>query len=248
MLPSFLAHPPTSKVPYMPFFWLAEDEVVFPPVEMADENGLLAIGGDLSSERILAAYQQGIFPWFNEMDPYLWWAPDPRFVLFPQELKVAKSMRPYFNQGKFQVTLDRDFPAVIQSCAAVRRGGRQVGTWITDDMIEAYVALHEQGYAHSVEVWQDGRLAGGLYGVSLGKIFFGESMFARVGNASKFGFITLVRTLQEKGFNLIDCQQETEHLGSLGARAIPRTYFTDLLKSNADEPTIQGNWGSLIQN
>jgi leucyl/phenylalanyl-tRNA--protein transferase len=231
----------------MPVFWLEEDEVAFPPVEMADPSGLLAIGGDLSSERILAAYKSGIFPWFNEMDPYLWWAPDPRFVLFPSELKVAKSMRPYFNQGKFQVTFDLDFPAVIQRCAEGRKGPH-TGTWITDEMIDAYVALHEQGYAHSVEVWQDGYLAGGLYGVSLGKIFFGESMFARVGNASKFGFITLVRTLQENGFGLIDCQQETEHLGSLGARAIPRAYFTALLKSNEAEPTIQGNWGSLIQN
>lgn len=232
---------------YMPVFWLAKDEVVFPPVEMAEKDGLLAIGGDLSSERILYAYKQGIFPWFNEADPYLWWAPDPRFVLFPNELKVSKSMRPYFNQGKFQVTFDLDFPSVIRSCAEVRREIYE-GTWITGEMIDAYVALHQQGYAHSVEVWQDGHLVGGLYGISLGKMFFGESMFARVGNASKFGFITLVRTLQEKGFRLIDCQQETHHLGSLGARAIPRTYFTALLKSNETEPTMQGNWGSLIQN
>lgn len=229
----------------MPVSWLSEDTHTFPPVHLADHSGLLAIGGDLSSQRILTAYRKGIFPWFGDMDPYLWWSPDPRFVLFPDALRVSKSMRPYFNQQKFKVTLDRNFPEVISACAETRQnvGG---GTWITPDMVEAYTRLHKEGYAHSVEVWQDDRLVGGLYGISLGKMFFGESMFARVSNASKFGFITLVQALIKKDFQLIDCQQETRHLGSLGAQLIPRADFIALLEKNEGEETIVGNWGFLL--
>lgn len=229
----------------MPVFWLDEEQLVFPSPRLANADGILAVGGDLSPERILLAYSLGIFPWYNEGDPILWWSPDPRFVLFPRELKVSKSMRPYFNQGKFQVTLDSQFRNVIEACQGQNRPG-QGGTWITPEMLEAYCRLHELGFAHSVEVWQDGQLVGGLYGLSLGKVFFGESMFARVANASKFGFITLVRTLEELGFTLIDCQQETEHLGSLGARSIPREDFQDLLERYAHEGTIRGNWGRLL--
>lgn len=227
----------------MSVFLLPDEELVFPSVHLADSDGLLAIGGDLSAERLLIAYQKGIFPWFNELNPYLWWAPDPRFVLFPNELKVAKSMRPYFNQVKFDVTLDQQFDSVIQACSDTRL---HAGTWITDEMIDAYSVLHKLGYAHSVEVWQSGNLVGGLYGVSLGRVFFGESMFAKVSNASKVGFITLVRLLETKGFRLIDCQQETEHLGSLGARPIPRDVFTDILRENETEDTIRGSWSPML--
>lgn len=227
----------------MSVFLLPEKENHFPPVDQADPDGLLAVGGDLSVERLLTAYREGIFPWFGEMDPLLWWAPDPRFVLFPGELKVAKSMRPYFNQGKFTVTLDNRFEEVMRSCADIRSDS---GTWITDEMVDAYTALHSLGYAHSVEVWESGELVGGLYGISIGKLFFGESMFAKVSNASKYGFITLVRLLEQKGFRLIDCQQETAHLGSLGARPIARDVFSGILKENETEDTLLGSWSSLF--
>lgn len=227
----------------MPLFWLSSDDLTFPPVHLAEPDGLLAIGGDLSTIRLLRAYSEGIFPWFGEGDPYLWWSPDPRFVLFPEELKVSKSMRSYFNQKKFRVTYDVDFGAVIEGCRASFRKGQGGGTWITEDMLAAYKTLHEAGYAHSVEVWDGDTLVGGLYGISLGNIFFGESMFARVSNASKFGFISMVLALREKGFALIDCQQETTHLASLGARAIPREIFLEYLQQNNRHDTVVGNWG-----
>lgn len=229
----------------MSVFWLSEDTYTFPPVHLADPNGLLAIGGDLSSQRILTAYRKGIFPWFGDMDPYLWWSPDPRFVLYPDALRVSKSMRPYFNQQKFTVTLDQHFLEVIRACAESRRNV-EGGTWITPEIVEAYTTLHQEGYAHSVEVWQDNMLVGGLYGLSIGKIFFGESMFARVSNASKFGFITLVQALKKNNFQLIDCQQETIHLGSLGAQPIPRADFIALLEKNEGEETILGSWEFLL--
>jgi len=200
------------------------------------------VGGDLSVDRLLAAYRQGIFPWFNPDDPIIWWSPDPRFVLFPDELKIHKSMRPYFNQKKFTVTFDGHFETVMRACQMQRRNNQVGGTWITEDMIEGYCNLHQQGYAHSVEVWKGEELVGGLYGIALGKIFFGESMFAKVSNASKFGFITLVQELKKKGFKLIDCQQKTGHLGSLGARAIPRQEFIELLEVNRGEEDLQGSW------
>ena len=213
---------------------------------MADPNGILAVGGDLSPERLLLAYERGIFPWFNEGEPIIWWSPDPRFVLFPDELKISKSMRPYFNQQKFTVMLDTQFEAVMRGCQTGNRPGQFGETWITEDMLEAYVRLHHLGYAHSVEVWKEAELVGGLYGISIGKVFFGESMFARVANASKFGFIILVKKLQELGFQLIDCQQATSHLGSLGARAIARKTFLEILQKNEAEETFVGGWSSFL--
>lgn len=226
----------------MPVFWLDDESLDFPAPELATPEGIIAVGGDLSAERLLTAYSEGIFPWFNEGDPILWWSPDPRFVLFPDELVVSRSMRPYFNQKKFQVTFDRDFEGVMRNCQQSNRNGQSGDTWITEDMIQAYVQIHHLGYAHSVEVWQDGEQVGGLYGISLGKIFFGESMFAKVSNASKYGFITLVQNLREKGFVLIDCQQQTQHLGSLGARPISRKSFLQYLEENKKQETLTGSW------
>ncbi len=217
----------------MPVYWLRENELSFPHPGNASSDGLLAVGGDLSIDRLLLAYSWGIFPWYTHGDPILWWHPDPRFVLFPDKLKVSKSMRPYFNQQKYRVTYDTTFSQVIRACSEVRRRGQE-STWITDDMIEAYEALHQAGYAHSVEVWQGDELVGGLYGVAMGKIFFGESMFAKASNASKFGFISLVRDLHARGFELIDCQQETNHLASLGAEPIPRATFLQHLEHNQE--------------
>ncbi len=225
----------------MSYVLLGADPEDFPDPLHAPPHGLLAIGGDLRPERLVAAYRQGIFPWYGEGEPILWWSPHPRFVLFPDELKVHKSMRPYFNQRKFGLSYDRAFGEVIRACARTPRRGQQ-GTWITDDMIEAYERLHALGIAHSVEVWQGRELAGGLYGVALGRVFFGESMFTHVSNASKFGFISLVRALRQKGFALIDCQQETPHLATLGARSIPRPDFLDLLRKHAQPPDPPADW------
>ena len=230
----------------MPVFWLDDQSLEFPAPELATPEGILAVGGDLSPARLLEAYGGGIFPWFNEGDPILWWSPDPRFVLFPDELVVSKSMRPYFNQKKFQVSFDQDFEGVMRGCQQSNRNGQSGDTWITEDMIQAYVQVHQLGYAHSVEVWQEGDLVGGLYGISLGKIFFGESMFARVSNASKFGFITLVQKLREKGFTLIDCQQQTQHLGSLGAKPISRKSFLKYLQENKKLETLTGSWTQVL--
>lgn len=230
----------------MSVVWLNEKDLQFPSPEVATKEGIVAIGGDLSCERLLTAYQQGIFPWYTADEPILWWSPDPRFVLFPEELVVAHSMRPYFNQRKFTVSFDRDFNAVIRGCQQSRAGGAWAGTWITKEVRLAYTQLHHLGYAHSVEVWKEGVLAGGLYGVSLGKVFFGESMFTRMDNASKFGFISLVNCLREQDFQLIDCQQQTRHLGSLGARSISRKAFLEILEHNRQEPTLHGNWGKLF--
>ena len=229
----------------MPVFWLTED-ISFPPPELANEDGILAVGGDLSTERLLLAYSIGLFPWFNPDDPILWWSPDPRFVLFPEKLKIAKSMRPYFNQKKFTVTFDSNFEEVMRSCQQQYRSGQAGGTWITDEMIESYTKLNKMGFAHSVEVWQEKEMVGGLYGISLGKIFFGESMFTKVSNASKFGFISLVRKLKELDFWLIDCQQRTRHLESLGGEFVSRNVFLDFMRKNKFENTLQGNWGALF--
>lgn len=230
----------------MPVFWLDDESMDFPAPELATPEGIIAVGGDLSAERLMTAYSEGIFPWFNEGDPILWWSPDPRFVLFPEELVVSRSMRPYFNQKKFQVSFDRDFEGVMRNCQKSNRNGQSGDTWITEDMIQAYVQIHQLGYAHSVEVWQGDELVGGLYGISLGKIFFGESMFAKVSNASKYGFISLVQNLREKGFVLIDCQQQTHHLGSLGARAINRKSFLQYLEENKKQDTLTGSWTQLL--
>ena len=217
--------------------WLKRDTLIFPPLSkaMREPNGLLAAGGDLSADRLIQAYRHGCFPWFSEGQPILWWSPDPRTVLFPDELHVSRSLGKLLRQQRYQVSFDRDFAAVIQACAAPRDYAD--GTWITDDMQNAYIELHARGHAHSVEVWDKGELVGGLYGLAMGQLFFGESMFSRADNASKFGFVTLVRQLQAWGFVLIDCQMPTDHLESLGARSIPREQFAEYLQNHLDQPT-----------
>ena len=216
--------------------WLKRNELVFPPLSkaMREPNGLLAAGGDLSPERLIQAYRHGCFPWFEEGQPILWWSPDPRTVLLPAEVHVSRSLRKVLRQGRFRVTFDRDFAAVIAECAGPRN--YTDGTWITDDMQRAYLALHEQGHAHSVEVWDGDALVGGLYGLAMGRLFFGESMFSRADNASKVGFVTLVEHLRQAGFVLIDCQMPTDHLHSLGARSIPREVFAGYLSQYLDQP------------
>jgi leucyl/phenylalanyl-tRNA--protein transferase len=206
-----------------------DQEIRFPPAEMADEDGLLAIGGDLSRERLLCAYRNGIFPWY-ENKYILWWCPDPRFVLFPAELKISSSMKKLLKKDAFTFSINRDFNAVISQCKSISRRGQE-GTWITEEMRNAYNELHFAGYAHSAEVWLNGDLVGGLYGIRLGKIFYGESMFSRYSNASKYAFIKYVEFLKTEGVGLIDCQVYTAHLESLGARMIPRTDFLHLLKT-----------------
>jgi len=228
----------------MPIFELTE-QLIFPDPALADPEGALAIGGDLSPERLLLAYQMGIFPWFSPRDPIIWWSPDPRFILFPNEINISKSMRKLLRKGVFRITFDKCFQDVITSCQQIKRKG-QYGTWITEDMKLSYCKLHELGYAHSVEVWEDTYLVGGLYGVSLGKSFFGESMFAKKSNASKAGFITLVQELIKRDFNLIDCQVYTEHLASLGAKEIPRDKFFSLLETSIAFPTYQGTWSDWL--
>ncbi len=209
--------------------------LVFPPVELAEPPGVLAVGGDLSVERLWLAYRSGVFPWPERGQPLTWWAPDPRFVLFPERLRVSQSMRRVLKSGRFEVTYDRDFRAVMANCAAVRRRGQR-GTWITPAMIEGYCRLHEAGHAHSVEVWEGGALVGGLYGVRVGRVFTGESMFARVSNASKVGFIRFVEKAAREGVALIDCEVPTGHLASLGAEEMPRDAFMRILTGPADAP------------
>lgn len=202
------------------------NELIFPDIANASKDGLLAIGGDLSVERLLLAYKNGIFPWFNNEEPILWWSPDPRFVLFPKKLKVSKSMKQVLRKQVFNVTVNSAFEAVIQECAQAKRKD-QPGTWITQSMINAYIDLHHQGFAKSVEVWQNDKLVGGLYGVDLGNgVFCGESMFSKVSNASKAGFITFI---QNNTYRLIDCQLHTNHLESLGAEEIKRDAFLEYL-------------------
>jgi leucyl/phenylalanyl-tRNA---protein transferase len=201
----------------------------FPPVQKATGEGILAIGGDLCVERLQLAYRSGIFPWYSEDDPIIWWSPDPRFVLFPDELKVSESLARIIKSGRFTVTFDRDFRSVIGNCRKARRKG-QPGTWITPEMLEAYCALHKAGLAHSVEVWKGDELAGGLYGVVAGKCFCGESMFTKVSNASKVALVRLVERLKRQGFIMIDCQVHTDHLASMGAREIPRQEFIKRLR------------------
>ncbi len=226
----------------MPVFWLNENELSFPHPALAEPGGLLAVGGDLDADRLLLAYRNGIFPWFEEEGQFYWYSPEPRWVLFPAELRVHKSMRSIFNGNKFRYTLDTDFEGVMRACAETQRGPEHEGSWITPAFVAAYSQLHRQGVAHSVEVWQGDRLVGGLYGIALGKVFYGESMFTRVPNASKAGFITLVRALEKAGFRLVDCQQQTAHLESLGARGINRELFLEYLAGNVYEKTLVGQW------
>ena len=206
------------------------NELYFPPVDLASSEGILAIGGDLSSERLMLAYQNGIFPWFNIDEPIIWWSPDPRMVLFLDELKISKSMRNILNRNVFKVTFNQDFSAVIRNCQKTNRIG-QDGTWISDQMILAYEKLHELGKAKSVEVWKEEELVGGLYGVDLGHVFCGESMFSKVTNASKVAFIALVNQLKTEKYQLLDCQVYNEHLESLGCREIEREEFIAIVKS-----------------
>ncbi|MGH7183778.1 MAG: leucyl/phenylalanyl-tRNA--protein transferase [Nitrospiraceae bacterium] len=214
----------------------------FPPVNSASPEGLLAVGGDLRPERLLAAYRRGIFPWYSDNQPILWWSPDPRTVLFPAKLHISRSLKRSLRPGLFNVTLDRCFRDVMQHCAGPRPQYPDGGTWITVEMREAYQRLHELGYAHSVETWQEGQLVGGLYGVALGGAFFAESMFAHVSDASKVALVSLLRQLQAWGFHVMDCQQSSPHVMALGAEAIPRREFLDHLTAVLALPDRRGRW------
>ena len=219
-------------------FLLDSEEIAFPDPALYDfEGGLLAMGGDLSPERIWFAYQNGIFPWFNPEDDILWWCPDPRFVLFPEDLKISKSMKKILRAGKFTFTENKCFEEVMKNCQAAERKG-QDGTWITDGMIKAYSTLHRFGKAKSIEVWENDELVGGLYGVDLGHIFCGESMFAKVSSASKAGFIYFVEKYKNQHY-LNDCQVYTEHLASLGAKEIPKREFLKILKQNFSDENVK---------
>ena len=224
----------------MPVYQLSED-LVFPSPYLASKEGLLAIGGELSRDRLLLAYSNGIFPWYSEGEPILWWSPDPRLVLYPDELKVSRSLKKIIKQNVFEVTMDHAFEAVITECARVRLENHE-GTWIVADMVQAFCRLHESGFAHSVEVWKDNRLAGGLYGVSLGKCFFGESMFTRITNASKVALVALAEHLKPLDFAFIDCQITTAHLSRFGAREISRSRYLDELAQALKAGTLQGKW------
>ena len=217
----------------MPVYKLTK-KLIFPPPERAADDGLLAIGGDLSVERLVLAYSMGIFPWYSDKYPILWWSPNPRLILFPAELKVSRSLRQTIKKGIYRVTTDVAFEDVIRNCATIRRKGEE-GTWITDEMIEAYIRLHQAGYAHSVEAWDGDELAGGLYGVMMGKAFFGESMFAKKSDASKVAFATYAAALAENSFELIDCQVTTAHMKRFGAREISRAEFVKCLKKALHE-------------
>jgi leucyl/phenylalanyl-tRNA--protein transferase len=223
----------------MPVFQLNE-ALIFPPVELSEANGLLAVGGDLAPERLIMAYTNGIFPWFGEGEPILWWSPDPRLVLFPAKLHVSRSMKQTLQQERFTFTYDRCFREVVTACRVSRR--EEGETWITEAMVDAYCRLYDQGSAHSVEAWHNGELAGGLYGVALGACFFGESMFTKISNASKAALITLTRALQARGFRLIDCQVDSPHLQSLGAELLPRKIFLNLLTTARQQPARPDRW------
>jgi leucyl/phenylalanyl-tRNA--protein transferase len=218
------------------------DSNAFPPVELAlrSPNGLLAAGGDLSVPRLLAAYRHGIFPWFNAGEPILWWSPDPRMVLIPGEFKISRSLGKTLRNGRYEVRFDTAFEQVMRACAAPREGAS--GTWIHEGMIEAYCALHELGYAHSVETWLDGELVGGLYGIAIGRMFYGESMFSRRTDASKIALAHLARQLDRWQFGMIDCQMNTPHLASLGAREIPRSEFVRRLGQLTAMPGVPSPW------
>lgn len=224
----------------MPVYQLSED-LVFPSPHFASKEGLLALGGDLTLPRLLLAYSRGIFPWYSEGEPILWWSPDPRLVLYPDELKISKSLSKVIKKGAYTITLDRSFDRVITECARVRLENQE-GTWIVDEMVQAYCNLHESGFAHSVEAWAGDHLAGGLYGVSLGRCFFGESMFTRLTNASKVAFVTLVKHLLPLDFALIDCQITTGHLTRFGAREISRARYLEEIDEALRAPTLRGKW------
>ncbi|MDP2826507.1 MAG: leucyl/phenylalanyl-tRNA--protein transferase [Sulfuritalea sp.] len=222
--------------------WLPE-EPVFPALEKAlvEPSGLLAAGGDLSPQRLLAAYRRGIFPWFSTGEPILWWSPDPRMVLFPDELKISRSLAKTLRNANYEVRLDTAFGDVVRACAGKPRKG-QAGTWITREMQQAYCELHRLGYAHSVETWIEGKLAGGLYGIAIGRAFYGESMFSDARDASKISLAHLCAYLKQRGFGIIDCQMETRHLASLGARPIPRRDFAARLDDLCAHGDAPGHW------
>lgn len=222
--------------------WLRPDSP-FPPIEaaLAEPNGLLAAGGELTAERLLDAYRHGIFPWYSDDQPVLWWSPDPRMVLFVDEFRIKRSLRKRVNQRRFEVRADAAFGEVIAGCAEMPRPG-QLGTWITPAVVAAYTELHRRGHAHSVEAWRDGRLVGGLYGVAIGRMFFGESMFAREPDASKVALVALVAMLRARGMPLVDCQAETPHLASFGARPIPRARFAKLVAGLVNSPAPVNPW------
>jgi leucyl/phenylalanyl-tRNA--protein transferase len=221
--------------------WLGHQHT-FPPLAsaLAEPNGLLAAGGDLSPQRILAAYRRGIFPWFSEGDPILWWSPDPRMVLYPAEIKISRSLRTTLRHGDYEIRVDTSFRQVMEACAQPRDG--QPGTWIQDTMIDAYCALARMGHAHSIETWRDGQLIGGLYGMAIGRAFFGESMFSRAADASKIALVHLARQLERWQFGPIDCQMHTPHLASLGARDIDRASFSRQLEQLVHYPQTGGSW------
>ncbi len=210
---------------------LLDEELWFPDPYKAPKDYPLAVGGDLSPERLIFAYSIGIFPWYSEGEPILWWSPDPRMVLFPEELKISRSLKKVLKNKSFEIKFNTNFEEVIKNCATVKRKG-QDGTWITDEMMQAYITLHKLGFAHSVETYLNGKLVGGLYGVAIGGAFFGESMFYKVSDASKVAFVHLVWHLQKKGFDIIDCQQSTPHMARFGAREIPRSKFLDILNTS----------------
>jgi len=224
----------------MPVFRL-DDAILFPPPDLADDNGLLAVGGDLDPERLLLAYSLGIFPWYHDGLPILWHSPDPRMVLQAKELHVGRTMQKVLRRHRYEIRLDCAFEEVIDACAAVPRPDQE-GTWITPEMKQAYCELYELGFAHSAEAWQNGELVGGLYGVSLGAAFFGESMFARATNASKVAFVLFARQLRRWGIELVDCQVHTELLESFGAELWPRSRYLDALTAAIDRPTLRGRW------
>lgn len=220
-------------------FHLSE-ELRFPSPRLANVDGLLAIGGDLTEQRLMLAYRMGIFPWYSEGDPLLWWSPDPRLVLFPDDFHVSRRLRRTLRKKTFHITFDTAFEQVVAGCAA--RRPKSGGTWIVPEMALAYQRLHWAGVAHSVEVWRDGSLAGGLYGVSLGGCFFGESMFSRASDASKAALDALIRFIQKRGFDLVDCQVTSGHLLRLGAKEVPRNMFLDILEKSMSKPTLEGRW------
>lgn len=222
-----------------------ETRFTFPPVESATEEGIVGVGGNLSPGMLLSAYSQGIFPWYSHGEPILWWSPDPRFVLFPEELHISKSLKKTLKKRRFAVTFDSQFESVIGRCARIPRPW-QSGTWITDEMMEGYVRLHELGYAHSVEVYADDGLVGGLYGVSLGSCFFGESMFADQTDASKVGFVVFLASLVPAGISLVDSQVYTDHLARFGAREIPRIEYLRELENCLNRPTLRGDWSRMV--
>lgn len=226
----------------MPIPWIDNNKLEFPPTELAstEPNGLLAVGGDLRLERLLKAYELGIFPWYEEGQPILWWAPDPRMVLQPDRLRVSRSLRKLLRQGRYQLSMDKAFAAIIAACSEAR--GEKTGTWITEDMQSAYSDLHASGFAHSVEIWSGSELVGGLYGVALGQVFFGESMFSKRDNTSKLALVYLVKQLQQWNYQLIDCQVSSKHLLSLGAVEISRSLFQQKLDQFATTPGTPGPW------